>query len=574
MTWYDRDPARLALEHDTLTALAESVSWLTVVDQCFDRAGHYCVLFVLRTPEGVRGATLVYPFAFPHSPPSVFPVPPEQWSGHQYGSGGELCLEYGPDNWEPDFGGVEMIQSTWRLLTGEAPTPANPNPVVPSRHRTTEGQKLRFEAYRVTMTQPFLARMDGLAPGDPVLVELLWTRRGDTHHLLPLRATDPTGAVWEDPSLSGVLAENETLWSATAIRAPAGVVLPAALPPSEVSDRLAGLGYVRQGSPEGLHFAIVAFDDGPRMWWLSNETGKALEVAVVAGQGGARLPPAYGGLAGKRVAIVGCGSAGGKIALMLARAGVGGFVLVDDDVLKPENLVRNVLDGSELGQHKAMALKRRILLVSAGCAVTAHRQRLGGQEASGSADAVTASIQGCDLVIDATAEPEAFNLLAGLCREAERPMLWLEIFGGGFGGLIARSRPGLDPSPQVARRRIEQWCAEQDAPPPPRPLRPYEADVEAEPLIADDADVTVMAAHAARFALDLLLEPRSSAYAQSAYVIGLAAEWIFIGPFDTRPLDLGGPEPASERVGSVAAGEALRERLRRRRDNADAADAA
>jgi hypothetical protein len=57
------------------------------------------------------------------------------------------------------------------------------------------------------------------------------------------------------------------------------------------------------------------------------------------------------------------------------------------------------------------------------------------------------------------------------------------------------------------------------------------------PLVADDADVSVIAGHAAKLALDVLTREQSI-FPSSAYAIGLAAEWIFQAPFDTWPIDL------------------------------------
>ena len=61
--------------------------------------------------------------------------------------------------------------------------------------------------------------------------------------------------------------------------------------------------------------------------------------------------------------------------------------------------------------------------------------------------------------------------------------------------------------------------------------------LEGPPLIADDADVSVIAGHASRMALDTLMRPEASAFPHSAYVIGLARAWIFTQPFDVRPVD-------------------------------------
>ena len=53
-----------------------------------------------------------------------------------------------------------------------------------------------------------------------------------------------------------------------------------------------------------------------------------------------RLDKEHEALAGRKVALVGCGSLGSKVAVMLARSGVGKFLLVDDDLFFPDNLVR------------------------------------------------------------------------------------------------------------------------------------------------------------------------------------------------------------------------------------------
>ncbi len=50
----------------------------------------------------------------------------------------------------------------------------------------------------------------------------------------------------------------------------------------------------------------------------------------------------------KHVAIVGCGSVGGEIAFMLAKAGIGTLTLIDDDKLLPDNVYRHRLGGNYL----------------------------------------------------------------------------------------------------------------------------------------------------------------------------------------------------------------------------------
>ena len=57
-----------------------------------------------------------------------------------------------------------------------------------------------------------------------------------------------------------------------------------------------------------------------------------------------------------RVLIAGCGSGGGQVALQLVMSGVKDFVLIDNDVLEPENIIRHVCGIRYLGQKKIEAL--------------------------------------------------------------------------------------------------------------------------------------------------------------------------------------------------------------------------
>jgi hypothetical protein len=251
----------------------------------------------------------------------------------------------------------------------------------------------------------------------------------------------------------------------------------------------------------------------------------------------ARLTAEYASLADKKVAIVGCGSLGSKIATMLARAGVGDFLLVDDDVLLPDNVVRNDLDWRDVGLHKADAVASKLQLVHPGVQTQVRRLQLGGQEASASVDATLTALAKCDLAIDATANPVALNIIAGVMDYAKKSALWAEVFAGGFGGLIARCRSGVEPSIPMMRRAIENWFAERGTP-PIRAGAGYGQTGEQTPLIADDADVTAIAAPAARLALDCLLERSPSHFPHSIYIIGLAPSPVFDRPFETYPVDL------------------------------------
>lgn len=57
-----------------------------------------------------------------------------------------------------------------------------------------------------------------------------------------------------------------------------------------------------------------------------------------------------------RVLIAGCGSGGGYVALQLVMAGIRNFILLDRDILGPENVIRHVCGRSFIGRSKVDAL--------------------------------------------------------------------------------------------------------------------------------------------------------------------------------------------------------------------------
>jgi hypothetical protein len=219
-------------------------------------------------------------------------------------------------------------------------------------------------------------------------------------------------------------------------------------------------------------------------------------------------------------------------------------------------LARHELDGVSLGAHKVEALEARLYALPPGIKVRTFRVIMGGQEASGTTAIVLDELATCDLLIDATAHAHAFNFVAAAARSGLHPMVWAEVYAGGIGGFVARVRPDKEPPPHVARRQYLSWCRGQGVP-WHGDDREYGARGAADqPLVADDAAVATIAAHASRLSIDTLVQPSASAFPYSAYAIGLAAVWIFTAPFDTRPIEfvpegqwsMSTPEQAGEAI--------------------------
>jgi len=97
------------------------------------------------------------------------------------------------------------------------------------------------------------------------------------------------------------------------------------------------------------------------------------------------------------------------------------------------------------------------------------RTDITGQESTATVAVVLDRLGKCDLIIDATAESKVFNLLTATASVYKKPLVWLEIYGSGFGGMIARCRPELDPAPQMIRAAYLGYCEQNPAPKNMRP---------------------------------------------------------------------------------------------------------
>lgn len=533
MIWWVHDPGRSIREQTAIEQLAASVPWLRLIGLRMPAATlHWDAEIV--TGTRVYPITLRYPNHFPHSPPVVMPRGTEErWSSHQYGAAGELCLEIGPDNWHPDLTGADMLRSAHKLLSEEE-TYQGGGEDLSSRHKETLGQRLRTASQRVLIPSSLFAGLLQIGPGSVAKgkVVSLYRRNRSVQILTKLSSTEGEWSADTPSGFEGLAFQLDTRIASI----DGNVTLPT------VTEREAfrkSWSDVEIDLTDAEYFVLVHGDHVKAFDLFSEQEVTRVRVVLEPSSRGARLDREHQLLNAKKVAVVGCGSLGSKVATSLARSGVGQFVLVDDDILFAENFVRNELDWRDIGLHKADALSDKLSFVNPGVKSEVYRRRLGGQESSSSIETLLGVLSECDLLIDATADPASFNYLCSVAKFGKKPMLWGEVFGGGFGGLIARSRPAVEPDPATTRQRILAWCRDNGREIEPSKGR-YEG-VENAPEIADDAEVSVMAGHLSMLAIDTLIPRDPSAYPYPVYLIGFRAEWIFETAFDTRPIDIGSP---------------------------------
>ncbi|MHA7685896.1 ThiF family adenylyltransferase [Cupriavidus sp. PET2-C1] len=559
------EPIRMRAETRGLDELAGTSGWLTKLEWGFTEAKDVCVDFDITVNDKVHEAVLVYPALFPQAPAYVRPrKPDESWSAHQYPSTGTLCLEWGPDNWHPGVTGADLMVSTHKLLAYEKFGPVI-GVAAPSRHELTLGQRARYEYLRFLITQELQTALEASPRTAPIALAVgtlhrrrefvaVATQLGDdaspTQLGVPKELSDPAAAsswvrkgfvVWCDEwaSLPKVVKDQAILreflkakgcWPWPNDDLQSGFLL---LADEQLRLRPIAVATNTEGSTVFDYFPVDCTDRGQ-----------------------VRQPERNATLAQKKVAIVGLGSVGSKIAVSLARSGITCFLLIDDDILKPSNLTRNQLDWSSMGYDKVDAVQSAVQLIRPAAEVACRTFRFAGQESSSYNTTVLEQIAACDLVIDATASPKVFSSIAAICTRRKVPVVWGEVFAGGIGALMARSLPGFDADPLEIRRAIHAYLAGM----PEAPFQhsqAYDAEVEDEVFVAGDAEVSALSASLAQFAIDALVGTEAPRFPNSAYLFGYQKAWIFEAPFDTHPIAcpraVEGPEVPADSRESVSA---------------------
>lgn len=552
--WFLSNQERLSQERNAIQKLEQEADWLLGTEW-------------LLTPELAINATIVahghtynvrmtYPKHFPFAPPIVRPIEPNaRWSLHQYPDG-TLCLEWGPDTWISELTGAEVLTSAYRLLEIENPLGSETPQVAPSRHFLTLGQEMRGAAERVYISKSLYSYLKSLPLKTEGTMDFTFHIQRDSYTLLVQELRPVQGLAWTDAQIPNALRGKKG--NGIFLQ---GLFFTADLSPQEmnqvatlqdIESMLQSSGYgeisfadldeIRTLGLENRPEAILLTDQYRQPYVFSlfgRDPVRAYRASNFFETDNASLPRTpvdLDLLPEKKIAIVGLGSIGSKVAVSLARLGGKKFFLVDDDVLLPENLCRHALDWRSVGCHKASAVAQAIEQITSKTEVEIYRINLTGQENPSTLSGVLNRLAICDLVIDMTANSQVFNLLTGLCRQSSKPLIWAEVFAGGIGGLVARSRPKKDPSPQIIRAAFLRYTEENPYQESLNPL-PYALEsIDGSVIVASDADVSVIAAHTTDIATDTVLEREPSKYPYSLYIIGLMRSWVFEAPFHTIPI--------------------------------------
>lgn len=516
--WWIVDSGRVTRERRLIDEVTEE-GWFRL-----ERWGHefglICAYGVIVVPDAEHPVKLMYPDQFPLVPAWVEPQTPARLSGHQYGEG-VLCLELRPDNWVPSATGADVLRSARNLLATERrAAPKEQQGEVPSAGHMGDVQAFGMLFDTVLLSEGCAGRIrEGTSKG----LQATWRlfQEGDT----PIYVFDDQDLArpFQQPAsglssgwfpVSVHVAPVENHW-ATVTRESVRAQLGESLAGDAVAK---GAVLLIRPSASYIDALYIPADAEP----------KRRQVHQLPGQAGLRSNRAEVA-AGKRVGIVGAGSIGSKIAESLVRSGVLSLVLVDGDVFFPGNLERHVLDWRHIGLRKVNALASRIAEIAPAAVVNQIAQSLNWQKSAKRQAEIVGALADCDVIVDATADHAVSLVLGAVAYDNNKAFVAAEVLEGGVGVVVASCVPGRDAPYAEAKANFLAWCEQQGVAVPQTAGKAYEAlSEDGSPIVADDAAVTVAAAHAARVILDIV--DGNPAPAEAAWLlIGLKKAWLFKG---------------------------------------------
>jgi molybdopterin/thiamine biosynthesis adenylyltransferase len=147
-----------------------------------------------------------------------------------------------------------------------------------------------------------------------------------------------------------------------------------------------------------------------------------------------------GALSKKSVGIVGLGSGGSPLAVDLAKAGVGSFVLIDFDRLELSNIARHICGVNDLGRYKTYAVKDAILQKNPYAEITTLEIDVNEHPKE-----CSEALSKVDLILCASDNDRSRFLLNELALKYKIPAIFGRAITRAIGGDVLRVRPFQGP---------------------------------------------------------------------------------------------------------------------------------
>lgn len=421
---------------------------------------------LVKTTAGTRRYRMVWPPDFPLRPPSIWELTPDgsgvvDHRDHGYVfADGSLCLfAHTPEHgWRPDFTGAFAVERFAEYVNAEH---TNPFPRLENVPRELDVMRVSIRPGLVQALREGgrWGALNGHLRDDVRLILVTGADGTGSKHIVFARTDDPPPEPW-------VTALGCTLpWNGMWCRVDEG---PEAAPPSR-EEFLAWIDR-HTPTPEAREFLrktpAVLLVQKSALWFVAMHPPELVQSAFrelkipfvftrpivedIAAkifrrvddllQDGQRLRAA-------RAAIIGSGSLGSVVAIALAKAGVGRFVLFDPERLEPENIARHIGSVRDIGRAKVEVVRDAIHRINPEAEILPLAVPVSLDPRVWAGDPIRyfkeVLVDPRGIVICTTATADAERIVNALAVSTGAPAVFAAVLGRAQHGRIFRVVPGL-----------------------------------------------------------------------------------------------------------------------------------
>jgi len=484
-----------------------------------------------------------YPPSYPSAPPDIFPKDryPRYVPGHQFKSG-RFCLDIREKTWCSRLTVADIIKSLQTLLIAKCVKEVTKSDKLPVYEEPEPDEFDHIQRNRRCIVPADLMPLPSVGKYGQFNYVYRFKRNHLGHIITEFVEGDNTwksssvGKIWWKETLVG---GNKGLWLRVSKEIffkllfikDTEAIFKDIIDYAEFPEGFKLEEYFKANSSWKL---LVFADEWPSIPFLLNYNSEKKEITrngvyiLDLNRLANRIPnkEKFNKLKDKKVCIIGCGTGGSKDAEYLVKSGIMKFILIDDDTLQTENILRHACRLDDLGIEKIYAVENMIKLINPDAEVKTMRKHLEIID-----EATDELIKDSDLIIvDTGANEEIFNEYA-FARGI--PAIYPKVYPMGFGGEIIRIIPGLTPCFECLHQYKEVLIEEiyKDAKFPETETVSYDTLLDGTnvpiPALAVDSDFISLIS--IKMALEVLTtdDPKSLADSPHIRLWGNEKEWIF-----------------------------------------------
>lgn len=237
-----------------------------------------------------------------------------------------------------------------------------------------------------------------------------------------------------------------------------------------------------------------------------------------------------------KVTIVGCGSGGSYIAEELVKSGITNLILVDDEYLTTENILRHHCNIRDVGLKKVDALKKSLEKINPKISVKTFDTKVNIVSSK-----LEKEISSSKLLINATASIE--EILNEICWQYSIPSIHPKVYPLGFGGEIIRVIPKVTPCYECLNNQLASLIESIDKSDdlPVQGIINYNETEEGEmlPTPSLSVDARFISLIASKMALEVLNNNEIQKLEAESNIIlwGNERKWIFNQSYESLAVD-------------------------------------